>query len=335
MEPWINFKKLRESISFTQILEHYNVAITKKGQQIIGNCPLPNHGEHRKKESFSANVEKGVFRCFQCGAKGNLLDFATLMAGRDPEDGQELRKTALELQEKFGKPEIVQPKPHEEKRLSQVEENKEKVLINPPLDFELKDLDPDHWYLKERRHLNKATIELFGLGFCNRAWLKGRIAIPLQDSEGKLVGYAGRLIEDDPNTPKYMFPGERERKGFVHKFQKSLFLYNGHRIKAPVNDLCIVEGFPSVWWFHQNGFPNTVACMGDSWSAEQIKLVLDYLHPKGRAWVFADGDFAGRRAAGLFVQQIVTQRLTRLIELPDGKQPTDIIASELNGILSN
>jgi hypothetical protein len=103
--------------------------------------------------------------------------------------------------------------------------------------------------------------------------------------------------------------------------------------KESVQDLIIVEGFPSVWWLHQNGFPNVLASMGNSWSEEQIKLVLHYLHPKGRAWVITDGDFDGRRGAGILMKQIVKERLTRLIDLPDGKQPTDFPVEFLNSIL--
>jgi len=45
--------------------------------------------------------------------------------------------------------------------------------VNLPLTFELKTLDPNHVYLKERR-FEKETIKEFGLGYCKRGLMKGR-----------------------------------------------------------------------------------------------------------------------------------------------------------------
>jgi DNA primase len=56
-----------------------------------------------------------------------------------------------------------------------VELAKEEENANPPPKFALK-LDPGHSYLKERG-LSDETIESFGLGYCSRGLLKGRIAI--------------------------------------------------------------------------------------------------------------------------------------------------------------
>jgi DNA primase len=122
--------------------------------------------------------------------------------------------------------------------------------VNAPLDFELQSLDPKHPYLYERGFTDE-TIEHFGTGFCNRGMLKGRIAIPLHDPQGQLVGYAGRITRDDlvsEKCPKYLFPGERDRKGILLEFRKSLLLYNAHRIEKPVDHLFVVEGLSSLSW---------------------------------------------------------------------------------------
>jgi|GEM_PF-6171140 len=61
--------------------------------------------------------------------------------------------------------------------------------------------------------------------------MKARIAIPLHDETGMLIGYAGR-IEDgsaiNESTPRYLYPGSRMRNGERLEFHKSKFLYNGH-----------------------------------------------------------------------------------------------------------
>mgnify|MGYP002682816700 FL=1 len=87
MSPWVNFKRLRESLDFAQVLRDYDVAVTMKGDQAMGFCPLPDHKGRtdRKSKSFSVNLKKGIFQCFGCQAKGNVLDFVALMEGLDPD----------------------------------------------------------------------------------------------------------------------------------------------------------------------------------------------------------------------------------------------------------
>jgi len=90
MPAWVNFKELRARLSFEKVLEHYGVEVKRKGKQHHGYCPLPNHNGKRNSPSFSADLERGIFQCFGCGAKGNMLDFAALMSNADPKDGDAL-----------------------------------------------------------------------------------------------------------------------------------------------------------------------------------------------------------------------------------------------------
>src|SRR5580658_5057218 len=111
MNDWIDFKALRSKLDFEQVLRHYGVEVKRKGNQHHGFCPLPNHNGKKNSASFSANLERGIFQCFGCGAKGNLLDFAALMENVDPKAGSSLREVALELQQRFC-PDIAEsPKP--------------------------------------------------------------------------------------------------------------------------------------------------------------------------------------------------------------------------------
>src|ERR1700722_11128801 len=91
MGSWIDFKALRQQLRFADVLRHYNVEVKAKGNQHHGFCPLPNHNGKKNSQSFSANLEKGIFNCFGCGAKGNVLEFAAMMEGVSVESGAELR----------------------------------------------------------------------------------------------------------------------------------------------------------------------------------------------------------------------------------------------------
>ncbi len=68
---------------------------------------------------------------------------------------------------------------------------------NPPMTFELKNLDVKHPYLKQRG-VGAKTIKEFGLGYCNRGLMKDRVVIPIHNPKGELVAYAGRAAGEPP-----------------------------------------------------------------------------------------------------------------------------------------
>lgn len=333
MSTWIDFKELRSKLDFEQVLRHYGVEVKRKGNQHHGFCPLPNHNGKKNSPSFSASLEKGIFQCFGCGAKGNILDFAALMTKADPKDGAALRVVAVELQKRFC-PELVGTPQAKEKTAEKPAKPETKglpVVVNAPLDFELKGLNHEHPYLLNRG-FSQDTIDHFGLGFCSRGMLKDRMAIPLHDHEGKLVGYAGRVIDDatiNEDNPRYRFPGEHKRDGKIFEFRKTLFLYNGFRIKAPVDDLIVVEGFTSVWWLKQNGLPNVISVMGADCGERQAELIVSLMKPVGRVWLVPDGNEAGERCAQSLLLKVSPYRFVRWVKLGEHKQPTDLSAEQL------
>lgn len=333
MPTWIDFKALRRKLTFEQVLGLYRVEIKLKGQhQHLGFCPLPNHEGKRRSPSFSANLQRGIFHCFGCGAKGNLLEFACLMSGISPDDRPGLLQVALRLEREFcpgGATEREPSKPVANPKREAKDDTS--VVVNAPLDFELKGLDSEHPYLR-RRGFTAETIAHFALGVAVRGSLKDRLAIPLLGQDGKLLGYAGRVIDDAAITednPRYKFPSKRERAGVVHEFRKSLFLYNGFQVEKPVEDLIVVEGFTAVWWLEQHDFAPAVATMGSDCSAKQAELIVSLVKPNGRVWLVPDGDAAGLRYAQSVLSQVAPHRFIRWVKLEDGQQPTDFTAKEL------
>ena len=256
----------------------------------------------------------------------------------DPKDGCALHKLAVELQKRFC-PEIEgaskqSAEPFVKTEKSKPEDNRPGI-VNAPLDFELKGLDAEHPYLYGRG-FTAETIKHFGLGFCSRGMLKDRVAIPLHDYEGKLVGYAGRVIDNaliNEENPRYRFPGSRTRDGKLCEFRKTLFLYNGFRFKTALDELIVVDSFTSVWWLTQNGLPHAVATMGSDVSDEQGALIVGLVTPKGRVWILSDGDPAGERFALSSLLKISPHRLVRWVRLGDGRQPTDVAGERLKEIL--
>src|SRR5690349_19802747 len=144
MKNWIDFRVLRNTLDFEQVLKHYGVDVKSKGKQHHGFCPLPNHNGKRSSPSFSANLERGIFQCFGCKAKGNLLEFAALMEKVDPKNGVALHELALKLQKQFC-PGLKSDAPKTTLATKPVKEadtdSELPLIVNEPLNFELKDLD--------------------------------------------------------------------------------------------------------------------------------------------------------------------------------------------------
>ena len=349
---WVDFKELRSWLKFSDLLAQHQVKVKIKGDRATGFCPLPGHvrgsdGKPRS-PSFSVNLAKNIFRCFSCGRQGNALDFECFMQGMNPEDPGQLRKVALMLQEEFGlssdrsgaKGERASGPAAKSNAAPDAAETRDPslpVVVNALLDFELKHLDPTHPYLLNRG-FSAETIRHFGLGFCSKGLMKDRIAIPLHDHEGKLIGYAGRLVDDalisDAN-PRYLFPSGREKAGVYHDFQKSRFLYRGFEVPANCKSLVVVESFTACWWLRQWGFSNIVALMGASCSSEQGSLIVRLTDQDGIVTILSDGDEAGERCAISIFAETAPRRCVRWAKLPVGKQPTDLAGDEVKAAVDS
>jgi DNA primase len=286
-----------------------------------------------------------------------VFDFAIQMEGHSTDDSNAVRTVALRLcdlfqiegvirdreaKETITPPRTKSPQSPAQGRLPPRPATNEPAQsafpsrINQPLDFELKGLDPNHPYLL-KRGFTPETIAHFGLGYCSRGYLAGRIAIPLHDSGGRLIGYAGRLVDDSatsPEKPKYKFPSRREHDGIILEFRKTAFLYNVHRLRQPLERVVVVEGFPSVWWLHQHGITNVVALMGWSCSPEQTRQIIEATTPSGHILVLPDGDEAGSRCASELLTATAQHRYVRLVRLPNEIQPTTLSGQQLNTYMS-
>jgi len=72
--PGVRFHEVRSRVSMAQVLDILGFVVQERhGDEVRGACPV--HGStSRKSRSFSANLQKRVYRCFRCGSGGNQLD---------------------------------------------------------------------------------------------------------------------------------------------------------------------------------------------------------------------------------------------------------------------
>jgi DNA primase len=198
------------------------------------------------------------------------------------------------------------------------------MAANPPLDRPLRDLNQDHSYLAARG-LTIPTIREFGMGYCSRGLMRGRIAIPIHDEHGQLVAYAGRAVEESlaEKAGRYRLP-ESFRKGHV--------LFNLHRVLASGDRATvIVEGFMGCFKLHQAGFPNVVAIMGSTLSEAQEALLVSHFD---RLALMFDGDDAGTKCLREFYARLRRRLYLREIHLEPGEQPDSLSDDRIRDLLS-
>lgn len=313
MTQWVSFHELKQQVSMEDILRHYGMmeGLRQKGDELIGLCPF--HEE--SKGSFYASTSKNAFHCFGCKKKGNILDFVAV------KEGVTIREAAVLIQGWFN---IASQNAIEAPQTAREAQNGTQAPSdqeNSPLTFVLRNLDAKHPYLKERG-VNKETVEHFGIGYCSRGLMKGRIAIPVHNEIGELVAYAGRYPGEPPEgDERYKLP-----QGFV----KSRVVFNLHQAGEIGRDkgLIVVEGFFDVFRVSQAGYPNVVALMGSHLSPTQKELLVDSLGPQGKLTLLFDADDAGLACQAQCLEELSSQLFVKPVRLPEGGHQPDELTDE-------
>ena len=295
---FVDFKAVKVAITMEQVLEHYGILdkFKRGSDSLSGPCPI-HKGENPTQ--FRICISKNIWNCFsKCKHGGNALEFiaemedvsihaAALKAiewfSLDPEAMS--ASTDEEAGETSEAPKAaVATKPKPAAKPAPVQEN---GAPNKPLGFRLDKLQREHPYLITERGLTLETIVDFGTGYCDKGTMAGRIAIPIQNPEGKVVAYAGRFPGETPdeNTPKYKLPPG---------FRKSQELFNIDRAIKEPGPLVIVEGFFDCMKLHQHGWRRVVALMGSTLSAAQEELIKRHTDRNSQVIVILDEDEAGK-----------------------------------------
>lgn len=340
MSGWIDFKTLRRDLNFEIVLKGYGVSLnvkeTPQGRQHKGACPLQGcKDKPASKNAFSANLDKGIWQCFGCGNRGNALDFIIAIEGLDSSKGADVRKAGLIAQKKFlSKADAVasatakeSPKP------TPASAQYPGARVNEPLDFTLRSLDTSHSWFAENGYESK-TIQHFDLGVCSRGWLKGRVAIPLRIA-GKLVGYAGRLLDEGKVTdesPLYLFPEPRIHKGIRHEFDRSVFLYTSSDVPTEAKRLFIVEGIELVWGLWQYGYTCAASTMG-SFCQGQVQAIRSAIGSDGIAEVIASDNESGRHYVREVMEALMPFCAVRWRPLEDSQRIQVMDALTLHALL--
>jgi DNA primase len=303
----MDFALIRERADFATILARYDIAPTRLQGQISVLCPF--HDDRRP--SLSVNLDRKLFYCFACQAKGDILDFVARIEQVSLPDaaGIVARCCGMGQLPDYRPPqETAEHRQNASSGSGRVREVRQQGGKAAPGCSTA--LDPTHRYLFDRG-LTPELIRVFGLGYCAQGRLRGRVCIPIHSPDGtQVLAYSGRWANDEVSNgiPRYLMP---------HGFRKSALLYNYHRVVG-AQHLVIVEGYWSVFRLHALKVP-AVALMGTSLSDPQMGLLRQ--SEAQRFTLLLDADRAGRKATADLLPRLSSLFFVHTPAIPDNESP--------------
>ncbi|MBL8841442.1 MAG: DNA primase [Planctomycetes bacterium] len=346
-----DFTRVKEAVDLVDVVSRH-VELKRAGTRMVGCCPF----HHEKSPSFGIPIGQSYFKCFGCGAGGDVFTFLHKLQNISRFEALQLlaEEKGIVLETKGASGEQREARDRALRALADAQELYRKAFASP--------VGTAARELLERRHLDAAVIDRFGLGYAPVAgepWrsaviaqrlvnaghrredvvaagiavdreddhelldsMRDRVTIPIRDERGCVIAFGGRrLRDDDERNPKYI----NSRETLV--FSKSHVLYGLDQARASIlksGVVVLVEGYMDVILAHQGGLDLAIAALGTSVTADHARH-LARLAPK--AVLFLDSDAAGQRAAERAVPLLLAEKLdVKVLVLKGDKDPGDFFA---------
>ena len=328
--------EIRSKVDIVDIISSY-LPLTQKGKNFFGVCPF--HDDTNP--SMSVSREKQIYRCFSCGASGNVFNFImdyehvsfkealSILANKT---GIEIKGLKLDKKEsKYDKLYEIYELAHkyyQNNMSSSYAKKAKEYLNNRHIDEDMIKEYKIGLSLDKSDNLTKLllakgydlnTLNSIGLANYDKDVYMNRIMFPLYDLNGRVVGFSGRRY-DGIKENKYV-----NTKG-TNIFQKGETLYNYHNAREFVrskNQVIVMEGFMAVIRTLTTGIKNVVALMGTAMTKEQANLIKRL---STNVVLCFDGDEPGRKACldnGNELEKLGCD--VSIVELDGGLDPDDYI----------
>ncbi|MHC4882880.1 MAG: DNA primase [Planctomycetota bacterium] len=327
------------------ISEHMN--LDKKGKEMVGLCPF--HTDH--KPSLYVNPDKQIFKCFACGAGGDVLKFVQM------KENLTFPQAVERLAHRAG----IAIEPTRRQQGASQEDQLDPAIVEKLNTWALKQWTANLWDAQKgaaareylaARHIKEEIAKKWQLGLAIDAWddltrqaavkkiankyliqgglavekdrggcydkFRNRLMFPIIDVTGRVIGFGGRTLGDDP--AKYM------NSPATALFDKSNSLYGLYQAREAISlsgTAIVAEGYTDVMMAHQFGIENVVAALGTSLTDGHVKILRRYAK---RIVLLFDNDVAGKAAANRALEVCLGQKIdVRLAFVPEGKDPCDYL----------
>ena len=299
--------EIRQKVDIVDIVSEY-IPLVQKGKNFFGVCPF--HDDTNP--SMSVSREKQIYRCFSCGASGNVYNFLMdynhidfkealrILGEKTGVDvgGIKVEKTPnkydrlyeiYEIANKYYQNNINTKAGTKAKKYLETRKIDEELIKEFGIGLSLDSMDSLTKILTNKNY-NLKELDAIGLVSNNHDYFINRITFPLYDPSGNVVGFSARIY-DGSNQNKYLNTKE------TIIFKKGSCLYNYHIARDYARKekfLLIVEGFMDAIRLSSIGYKNVVALMGTALTDEQISLIKKL---SNNIYLCLDGDNPGRNAA--------------------------------------
>lgn len=332
-------RELKSQANIADIIGQFLPLKRSGAGRFVGRCPF--HNDHSP--SMNVNPQMGIYKCFACGAGGDVFKFVMEHEKMDFKDAVEWVANAVG----FPLPDITQkasPEQTEARALTRELND----LAAEWFSSELSKSEKALRYL-ESRHISEKTRAFFKIGYAPEARegflsfaakkgfsprklveaglaverenggiadkFRDRLMFSIENISGKVVAFGGRILDKDKKAPKYLNSPE------TPLYVKGEILYGLSHSKSEIakeNAVILVEGYFDLISLYQAGVKNVVAVSGTALTEKHAEILSRYAKT---AYLVFDGDEAGRKAAHRSIE----------IVLPQGIVPKIVSLSRENG----
>jgi hypothetical protein len=165
-----------------------------------------------------------------------------------------------------------------------------------------------HWLVNER-NFSLDLLDQWEVGWHEHA---RRVAFPIRDCQGQLVGISGRAFDYPDQKPKFMHSTG---------FRRDLFLYGERKRDPAVRRAILVEGFFDVIKLWGLGYRNVFGVMGSYLSKFQAEKIVRWVD---KVVILPDGDKPGKEAADRWESELIGRVPVHVLVTPTGKDPDEL-----------
>ena len=328
-------KEVRSASNIVDVISSY-LPLVKKGKNYFGVCPF--HDDNNP--SMSVSEDKQIYKCFSCGASGNVFNFVMdyekidfksalyLLAKRSGINVSNNLVKTNNKNDKFYEIYNIAEKYYQNNLNTSLGLEAKSYLHNRGIDDELIKHFKIGLSLKEqdglvnllvKKNYSIKDISLIGLSNMDKDLYINRIMFPLFNTNGDTIGFSGRIYNTKSDS-KYI----NTRETLI--FKKGENLYNYHLAKDEARkekSLIVVEGFMDVIRLYSIGVKNVVAIMGTSLTKEKTTLIK---RTSTNIILMLDGDNPGKKAI-VNVGHILEEENLRVnvVALPEELDPDEYI----------
>ena len=317
---------LLSRVSLVDILRDRYKVIHRGGSQYTVQCPFHKDGQETN-PSMSVDDAKGIYKCFTCGAKGNVITYLKEKENKSFKEAVQYlgNRFSVDVSGFFSAKTTQKDKIYlESRRINRIACNffgKSLFLKDKNGDYFYKDAEK---YLKSRK-IPFSIIKEFRIGYAPPSWnalmnalienkitvnnmnilglvsvsknnpnhyydtFVNRIMFPIINEREEIVGFGGRSI--DGKEPKYL----NSKESLIFKKKSSLYGINIAKSYIMKQDeIMLVEGYMDTIACHKMGIKNVVGTLGTAITEEHAREIKKYTK---NVVLALDSDEAGIKAA--------------------------------------